>query len=421
MDRITKIKIGRRKFLRVSAMVAAGGVLLAACGDTVSPTNTPAAGTTTVAGGATSLKLGVLLPFSGVYTQLGLDIVDGMNLYFESIGGVVAGRKIELLKEDEENDPQAALRKTKKLIESDKVDLLTGIVSSAVALGIRDTVDQAKTILVISNAGAKDITGARFSKYIFRTSFSNGQVPYPLGEWAYKNVGKKIFMTAPDYAAGRESVEGFKATFVKAGGTVVGEVYPPFGKTSDYAPFLTQIQQAKPEAVYAFYSGTEAVNFVKQYEQFGLKKDIPLVAAGFIVEQDTLPALGGAALGIKSTLHYADSLDTPENKKFVADFTSKYKRTPTTFALQGFDSARFIVEGLKVVNGDTTNKENLVKALEGVKFISPRGPLEIDPTNHGLTQNIYLRDVVAGSDGKPMNKVISTFEKIQDINTLLKN
>jgi branched-chain amino acid transport system substrate-binding protein len=242
-----------------------------------------------------------------------------------------------------------------------------------------------------------------------------------LGEWAYKNVGKKIFMTAPDYAAGKESVEGFKATFVKAGGSVVGEVYPPFGKTSDYAPFLTQIQQAKPEAVYAFYSGTEAVSFVKQYEQFGLKKDIPLVAAGFLIEQDTLPAQGTSALGIRSTLHYSDALDTPENKKFVSEFTTKYKRPVSTFALQGFDTARFIVEGLKVVNGDTTNKDNLIKALEGVKFTSPRGPLEIDPANHGLTQNIYLREVVAGPDGKPINKVIATFEKIQDINTLLKN
>lgn len=437
--------ISRRRFLKRSAVVVAGTTvasgLLAACGDatatpvpattaataatttaasaTTAASTTSAAATTAAAASGSSLKLGILLPFSGVYTQLGNDIVDGMNLYFEGMNGVIAGRKLEIVKDDEV-DPQTGVRQAKKQIESDKVDLMTGIVNSSIALAVRDVVNDAKTILVVSNAGAKDLTGAKFSKYVFRTSFTNGQVPFPLGDWAFKNGYKKIFATAPDYAAGKESVEGFKASFTKAGGQVVSELYPPFGKTSDYAPFLTQIQQAKPEAVYAFYSGTEAVNFVKQYEQFGLKKDIPLIGAGFMVEEDTLPGQGNSALGIKNTLHYAITLDTPENKKFVADFTAKYKRNPSTFALQGYDTARFIAEGLKAVNGDTTNKDNLIKALEGVKFTSPRGPIEIDPATHGITQNIYLRDVVAGADGKPTAKVLQTFEKIPDANTLLK-
>ncbi len=445
---VSKPPISRRRFLKKSAIVVAGTTmtsgLLAACGDptatavpvtTAAPTTaaaagttatgttaaaagTTATGTTAAATGGASLKLGVLLPFSGVYTQLGNDIVDGMNLYFDSVGGTIAGRKLELIKEDEE-DPQAAVRKSKKLIESDKVDLITGIVNSSIALAVREVVHEAKTILVISNAGAKDVTGSKFSKYIFRTSFSNGQVPYPLGDWAYKNVAKKMFMAAPDYAAGKESVEGFKATFTKAGGTVVGEIFPPFGKTTDYAPFLTQIQQAKPEAVYAFFSGTEAVNFVKQYDQFGLKKEIPLIGAGFMIEEDTLPAQGASALGVKTTLHYSLSLDTPENKKFVEEFSKKYGRGPSTFALQGYDTARFIAESLKAVNGNTTDKEALIKVMEGVKFVSPRGPIEFDPATHGITQNIYLREAVAGPDGKPQNKVIQTFEKLADINKLL--
>ncbi len=442
-------RLSRRRFIKNTALVAAGTTLssslLAACGDAATPTagasaTTAASAATSVAASATTiaaapattaagavvaatganLKVGLVVPLSGVYAQLGPDIIDGMNLYFDSVGGVVAGRKVELLKEDEENDPQASLRKTNKLIQSDKVDIMAGIVSSAVALALRDVVDQSKMVLVIANAGANALTGARYSKYIFRTSFSNGQVPWPLGTWAYSNVGKKIFVTAPDYSAGHESSDAFKNTFTKAGGTIAGELYPPFGKTSDYAPFLTQIQQAKPDAVYAFYSGSEAVNFVKQYDQFGLKKDIPLIGAGFLIEEDTLGAQGNSALGVKTSLHYALSLDTPENKKFVSDFKAKYNRNPSTFALQGFDTARFIAEGVKAVNGDTTNKDNLIKALEAVKFTGPRGPFELDPTNHGLTQNMYLRDCVAGPDGKPMNKVLQTFEKIKDINTLLK-
>lgn len=429
-------KLSRRHFIKNSALVVAGttitGSLLAACGDTTptSATTTSAASTAPAASGAATttgaastganLKVGMVIPLSGVFAQLGADIIDGMNLYFDSLGGVVAGRKVELLKEDEENDPQASLRKTNKLIQSDKVDIMAGIVSSAVALALRDVVDQAKMILVIANAGANALTGARFSKYIFRTSFSNGQVPWPLGTWAYSNVGKKIFVTAPDYSAGRESADAFKNTFTKAGGQIAGELYPPFGKTNDYAPFLTQIQQAKPDAVYAFYSGTEAINFVKQYDQFGLKKAIPMIGPGFIVEEDVLAAQGASAIGVKSSLHYALSLDTPENKKFVSDFTAKYKRNPSTFAMQGYDTARFIAEGVKAVNGDTSNKDNLIKALEGVSFTSPRGSFELDPTNHGLTQNIYLRECVAGPDGKPTTKVLQSFGKIKDINTLLK-
>ncbi len=455
----TNGKLSRRNFIKKSAIVVAStavaGSVLAACGETsptagpvatsasttattnavattsaavtsaaattVSAATTSAAATVAAAATGANLKLGVLVPLSGVYAQLGPDIIDGMNLYFDSIGGVVAGRKIEMIKEDEENDPAASIRKTNKLIQSDKVDLMAGIVSSAVALAVRDVVDPAKTVLVIANAGAKALTGDKFSKYIFRTAFSNGQVPWPLGTWAYTNVGKKILATAPDYAAGKESVEGFKTTFTKAGGQIVSEVYPPFGKTSDYAPFLTQIQQAKPDAVYAFYSGTEAVNFVKQYEQFGLKGAIPLIGAGFMVEEDTLPAQGNSAIGIKTSLHYALTLDTPENKKFVADFIAKYKRNPSTFALQGYDTARFIAEGVKAVGGDTSNKDKLIQALEAVKFTSPRGPIEFDPVNHGITQNIYLREAVAGADGKPSNKVIQTFNAIKDINTLLKS
>ncbi len=457
--KLSRPRLSRRRFIKKSAVVVAGsalsGGLLAACGDSTATSGvgattsaaatsnaTSAASATTAAAGATTaasvttaaatdttvvataggapLKIGAVLPFSGVYTQLGTEIIDGMNLYFDSIGGVVAGRKVQILKEDEENDPQASVRKSRKLIESDKVDLLTGLVSSAVALAVREVADQSKTILIVSNAGAKDLTGAKFSKYIFRTSFTNGQVVYPLGEWAYKNVGKKIFLIAPDYAAGNEYIEAFKASFTKAGGTVAGEQKPAFGKTTDYAPYLTQIQQAKPEAVFAFFSGTEAVNFVKQYDQFGLKKDIPLIGAGFMIEEDTLPAQGASAIGARTALHYAYTLDTPENKKFVADFQAKFKRNPSVFVLQGYDTARFIDEGLKAVGGNTTNKDNLIKAFESLKFTSPRGPLEIDPANHGLTQNIYLRETVAGPDGKPTPKVIATFEKIQDINTILK-
>src|SRR3990172_8370128 len=179
-----------------------------------------------------------------------------------------------------------------------------------------------------------------------------------MGAWVAKNVSKRVFCSAPNYAAGKEMVEAFKETFLPAGGEVVGELFPPLGNT-DYGPFLTQIAQAKPGATFNFYSGSDALNFVQQYEQFGLKKNIPLTGPGFLVEQDVLPAQGKAALGTYTALYWAITLDNPENKKFVADFQAKYKRKADAVAMQGYDTARVIVETLNQAQGQTDDKDRL--------------------------------------------------------------
>jgi branched-chain amino acid transport system substrate-binding protein len=242
------------------------------------------------------VKIGVLLPYSGVYAVLGESITQGMELVFAREGGAVAGRKIELIKEDSEAKPPVGVRKADKLIDSDKVDILTGPVHSGVLAGIRDKVHSSRTVLIVSNAGADQISRERCSRWIFRASFSNWQPCQPMGGWVAKNVAKEVFQIAPNYQAGKDMMAAFRETFTPAGGKVVAEDYPKLGET-DYAPYLTKIKQSGAKAVFAFFSGSDAVNFVKQYDQFGLKGAVKLTGAGFLTEPDVLPAQGQAALG----------------------------------------------------------------------------------------------------------------------------
>lgn len=365
------------------------------------------------AGGSTEpFKVGLIVPKSNVYATLGENLVNGMTMYFDEIGWKAGGREIQLLQEDEENDAQAGLRKAKKLVESDKVDMLAGIVNSSIAIAIRDYVDQNKVPFLVAHAGAVDLTRAKKSDYVYRTSFTNEQVNYPNGKWTYDNLGKKVFIIAPDYAAGKEQMNGFKKGFTAAGGTIVGEAWPPLG-TNDYGSYLQQITKAKPDAVYSFFAGTDAVRFVQQYSEFGLKKTIPLNGSGWLNAEDVRPAQGPAVEGVKGSLYWQLSLDTPENKKFVESYTKKFGKAPSGEAVEGYDTARVIAESLEALKGDSSDKLKLAQSWGDVKFTSPRGPIEFDKENHMIIQNIYLAET-QNIDGKLQNKIIATFENVKD-------
>src|SRR6185503_1290278 len=327
-------KVTRRKFL--------GGIGLTAASITMGPW--------VLRTGAQSgpIKIGLVLPYTGVYAVLGESITQGMELVFGRENWTVAGRKVEMIKEDDEMQPPVGVRKTEKLIDSDKVDILTGPVHSGILMGMRDKVHDSKTILIVSNAGADAISRERCSKWIFRTSFSNWQPCQPMGGWVAKNVSKEVFQIAPNYQAGKDMMAAFRETFVPAGGKVVAEDYPKLGET-DYAPYLTKIKQSGAKAVFAFYSGTDAVNFVKQFDQFGLKQNIKLTGAGFLTEPDVLPAQGKSALGVITGHFYTPVLDNPTNQRFVKEFREKYAgKMPDGFACQGYDTAEVIVRALKV-------------------------------------------------------------------------
>jgi branched-chain amino acid transport system substrate-binding protein len=386
----------RRTFLKGASAAAAAGV---AVGPWVLKSHAQ--------GGP--IKIGLVLPYTGVYAVLGESITQAMELVFAQENWTVAGRKIEMIKEDDEMKPPVGIRKTEKLIDSDKVDILTGPVHSGILMGMRDKVHNSKTILIVSNAGADAISRERCSKWIFRTSFSNWQPNYPMGPWVYKNVAKEVFITAPNYQAGKDQLGAFKDSFVQAGGKIAAEDYPKLGET-DYAPYLTKIRQSGVKAAYAFFSGTDAVNFVKQYDQFGLKQSVKLCGAGFLTEPDVLPAQGRSALGIITGHFYTPQLDNPTNKKFVADFKAKFGgKTPDGFACQGYDTAEVILRALKAVNGNTQDKDKLVAAIAKTEFESPRGHFRFDPKTQNVIQPfIYIREVkevAGGIDNVPIDKV----------------
>ena len=388
-------EVTRRKFLATASVAAAG----AAVGPWVLRAQAQSG----------PLKVGVVLPYTGVYAELGVSITQGMKLVFARENDMVAGRKIEMIQEDDEMKPPVGIRKMEKLIDSDKVDILTGPVHSGILMGMRDKVHSSKTILIVSNAGADAISRERCSRWIFRASFSNWQPCQPMGTWVAKNISKEAFLMAPNYQAGKDMMNAFKETFVAGGGKIVAEDYPKLGET-DYAPYLTKIKQSGAKAVFAFFSGTDAVNFVKQYDQFGLKKTTKLTGAGFLTEPDVLPAQGQSALGIITGHFYSPLLDNPTNKKFVKDFRAQYGgKVPDGFACQGYDTAEVIIRSLKAVNGNSQDKDKWVDAITKVEFDSPRGRFRFDPKTHNVIQPfIYIREVketALGLNNVPIDKV----------------
>ncbi|ARK28884.1 Leucine-, isoleucine-, valine-, threonine-, and alanine-binding protein precursor [Halalkalibacter krulwichiae] len=394
--------------------------LLAACGNSAIQSNSNSESSNTEESteqqgenaGEGTIKVGSILPFSGVYASLGKDLSDGMKLYFDSVDWEVEGKTIELIEEDTEADPQIALRRVRKLMDQDNIDILTGAVSTAVAYAIRDDVDTNKLPYLASHAGGDDLTRGQRSDYIWRSSFSSWQIGHSMGEWAYENVGEKMYVAAADYAFGREVSAAFKDAYTAAGGEIVGEVYPPLGN-NDYASYLTTISGVEADGVYGFFAGSDAVRFVQQYEQYGLKDKYTLVGSGWLVSEDLRESIGDAAEGIFASSFWDYSLDTVENQEFVAAYEEAYNRRPTVESLEGYDAARVIVEAISTLGGDVSDPDATVEAISNVTFTSPRGTIEFDKDTHHIIQNMYITETVI-EDGRTENNVIHTIDSVQD-------
>lgn len=360
---------------------------------------------------AREYRVGLLLPYSGVYAALGKEIEAGFRLGLEHFGGVLGEDTVEVLTEDTEAKPPVGLVKAKKLVLQDQVDVLAGIVSSGVLAAVRDFVDGAKVPLVVANAGNVDATGDRCSRYIIRVSFSNAQISRPMGRWMAESGLKTVVAMAPDYAAGHQSVEAMKAEFEKGGGRVVEVIYTPFGKTQDFAPYLTSAEATGADGLFVFYAGSEAISFMKQYVTFGLRGKLPLYATGFVTSQLDRDAVGDAALGSVNSLHYVTTLDTPENRRFQQAFRERYGRVASEYAVQGYDAAHLIVEALARSRGD---REAFVDAAREIRFASPRGPWSIDPATNNIVQNIYVYEIVRDASGRLVEKVLKVYEEERD-------
>ena len=342
------------------------------------------------------LKVGFMLPYSGTYAALGDAIEKGFRLYLAEQGGKVGGREIEFSKVDDESDPSKATDNVNKLIKRDNVDVIVGTVHSGVAMAMAKAAKDNGTLLIIPNAGAGAATGAMCAVNIFRSSFSNWQPGYAMGEVAAKRGAKKVVTITWKYAAGDESVGGFKEAFEKAGGQVVKELSLPFPNV-EFQPLLTEIAATRPDAVYTFFAGGGAVKFVKDYAAAGLKDKIPLYGPGFLTD-GTLEAQGADAQGLLTTLHYGDGLDNPRDKAFRAAYAKAYGVAPDVYAVQGYDAAQMLAIGLNATKGDVSKKAEFAKAIVSTKIDSPRGAFTIGP-NHNPVQDMYLRQV-SGKDNR---------------------
>lgn len=358
------------------------------------------------------IKIGFMAPYVGVYTKLGTDMDKGFNLYLDEIGSKAAGRQIVVSKEDTEAKPELGPTKARKLIENDNVQIIAGIVHSGVAMAIRDMVNDKKIPLVVTNAGAPDITGAKKSPYIFRVSFANGQQDLAGGWYAYNKLGfKKMIVIAPDYAAGHDKANGFMKYFKESGGQIVEEIYPPLN-TNDFGPYLTKImdKQKEIDGVWAFFAGSGSIRLITQYDEYGLKASIPLYTIGDTLDDAFLPSMKDSAVGIKNYLHYADTIKSPENEKFVKAYTEKYKEPPGVFSEQGYVGAKAIVAAIEAVKGNVEDKEAFIAALRKVSFAAPRGPFSFDD-NQNVIENVYIRRVDK-VDGKYLNTILDTIPAV---------
>ena len=342
------------------------------------------------------VKIGFMLPYTGTYAALGTAIENGFRLYVEEQGGKLGGRELEYVKVDDESEPSKATDNVNKLIKRDNVDVIVGTVHSGVALAMAKAAKDSNTLLIVPNAGADAVTGAMCAQNIFRSSFSNWQPAYAMGEVAAKKGAKKAVTITWKYAAGDESVGGFKEAFEKGGGQVVKALNLPFPGV-EFQALLTEIAAAKPDVVYAFFAGGGAVKFVKDYAAAGLNRTIPLYGAGFLTD-GTLEAQGESAQGMLTTLHYADGLNTPRDNSFRLAYAKTYKLQPDVYAMQGYDAAQMLGIGLNAVKGDVSKKAEFAGALEKAKIDSPRGPFTIGKS-HNPVQDIYLRKVV-GKENK---------------------
>lgn len=355
------------------------------------------------------LKIGILTTLSGPPAALGNQQRNGFQLAVKQLGGKLGGRDVELIVQDDELKPDVAVGKAKAFIERDKVDFVVGPVFSNILIAMMKPVTDGGAILISPNAGTSNFAGKECNANFFVTSYQNDQNHEVLGKYAQDKGMKKVFIMAPNYQAGKDSLAGFKRYFK---GEVVDEVYVPLNQL-DYSAELSKIAAAAPEAIFVFLPGGMGVNFVKQFRQAGLADKITFLSA-FTVDESTLPAQQDAAVGFFGGANWAPNLDNPTNKEFVAAYEKEYNAVPGSYAFQAYDAARLIDSALKATGGKTDNKDALRAALKKADFKSPRGNFKFNTNNYPI-QDFYLVKAAKRADGKFQTEIVQkVFENYSD-------
>ncbi len=354
------------------------------------------------------VKIGFLAPLSGAIAQAGKDMYSGCELYWEESGWQLAGRKLEVILEDNEGVPATTLAKARKLVESDRVNMLAGVILSNVAYALVPYIEAQGIPTIYPINSADDLTQRKRPKWLIRTGFSAGGNMHPFGEYAAKTLGyKKVAVVSLDYAFGWEIVGGFQKTFEDNGGQIIQKIWVPLN-VQDYAPYIGQIRK-DADAVFVLALGRWTLLFAKQWAESGLK--VPLIAGGTYSDEHVLPQLGDESIGVISAHHYSAALDTPSNRRFRAAFEKKYNRLPSFYSENCYTGARVVAEAAKAVGGRVEDRAAFMAALRAVEITdAPRGPIKMDAYGNP-TQNIYIRKVER-VNGQLQNTVIETVPRV---------
>ncbi len=356
-----------------------------------------------------TVKIGFVSTFSGPVAAIGNDMRNSFELALDHHGRKLGGLPVEVIYEDDQVKPEVGVQKVQKLIESDKVDFLVGIIWSNVLLASLKPIINSKTFTIITNAGASQLAGEMCSPYVFSTSWNNDQTPQAIGQYMNQKNVKTAFLIGPNYAAGKDMLEGVEATFK---GKIIGRELTTWPTQVDFQAELSKARNAKPDAIFAFYPGGPGIQFITQYSQSGLKGQIPLYTA-FTINSLSLPRLKDQALGIPGAQQWVRDLPNAANKKYVDDFRAKHKTDPSFYGSQTYDAVPLLDSVVKAVKGDLTKKDEMRRAAEKADFKSVRGNFKFGP-NHIPIQNFYLQEAIKDGEEFRMKTVATIVENDQD-------
>jgi branched-chain amino acid transport system substrate-binding protein len=356
------------------------------------------------------IKIGFFAPLSGFAAQTGTDMLNGLKLNLQEQKYKVAGREIVVLVEDTEAKPAVALTKVRKLVEKDNVHVLIGGLMASTGYALQPYVDAKKIPTLYPIMAPDDLTQRKRANWIIRTGWTSSQPSHPFGDYAFKELKfRKIVTIGYDYAFGWEVIGGFQRTFEDAGGKIIQKLWAPVG-TLDYGPYLGQINK-DADAVFALFFGAGALNFVKQYKEYGLKAKIPLIGGGTTTDEHILPSMGDEAIGVMTALHYSEAIDTPVNKKFSKAFRALAKKSASYYGEGPYTGMKWIIEALKTIKGNAENRDNFIDVLKNLVITdTPRGPIVIDKFGNPI-ENIYIRKVERVG-GELQNTVVKVYPKV---------
>jgi len=361
-----------------------------------------------------TVKVGLILPYSGPFADAAKQLEAGVNLYIQKHGGEVAGKKIELIRKDT-GGPNAdvARRLAQELVVRDQVDILAGFALTPEAVGVAEIATEAKKLTVLMNAATSSIID--LSPYMVRTSVTIPQVNYALGKWAVEGAGvKQAYTLVSDYGPGHDAESSFAKGFTEAGGKILGADRTPVANP-DFSAYVQRVKDSNPEAVYIFVpGGAQPAAIGKALADRGLSPpDTKIFAQGELTHPEALESMGETARGVITTFHYTLERDDPLNKEFVDGYhAANNGRSPDLFSIGGYDGMHLIYEALKKTDGDATG-DALIEAAKGMAWDSPRGPMSIDPETRDVVQTVYIREV-QDVDGKLQNVIIHEIPEVKD-------